>query len=138
MINVSVIGVGYWGPNLIRNFVANPHTHIKKCSDLKEDSLDYIRSIYPSLETTIDNQKLSFGTSQDASFYFDTLPAEDFYFYVIIASDGFRNSSHSNCEYVQYALPSLSEFVIKTSLILSMSILVIVFSTVHKKKRKLD
>jgi len=58
MINVSVIGVGYWGPNLIRNFVSNPHTHIAKCSDLKEERLKYIRNIYPSLETTTDYKKV--------------------------------------------------------------------------------
>ena len=58
MINVSVIGVGYWGPNLIRNFVSNPHTHITKCSDLKEERLKYIRNIYPSLETTTDYKKV--------------------------------------------------------------------------------
>ena len=37
MINVAVIGVGYWGPNLIRNFVANPDINMKICCDLKEE-----------------------------------------------------------------------------------------------------
>jgi predicted dehydrogenase len=54
MINVSVIGVGYWGPNLIRNFVANPNTQIDTCSDLKQDRLNFIRSRYPSLKVSTD------------------------------------------------------------------------------------
>ena len=45
MINVSVIGVGYWGPNLIRNFVANPQTNIEFCCDLKEERLKAISKI---------------------------------------------------------------------------------------------
>lgn len=54
MINVGVIGVGYWGPNLIRNFISNPRTQINLCCDVKEDRLKYIRSNYPSLHTTAD------------------------------------------------------------------------------------
>ena len=58
MINVSVIGVGYWGPNLIRNFVTNPHTHINSVCDVKPERLEYIRRLYPFLETTIDYRDL--------------------------------------------------------------------------------
>ncbi len=54
MINVGVIGVGYWGPNLIRNFVANPDTDIQICCDLNRDRLKYISSLYPALSTTGD------------------------------------------------------------------------------------
>jgi predicted dehydrogenase len=52
MIKVGVIGVGYWGPNLIRNFVANSNTEMKACCDLKKERLDYINSLYPAIETT--------------------------------------------------------------------------------------
>ncbi len=52
MINVGVIGVGYWGPNLIRNFMANPATDVKMCSDLKKERLTYIESLYPAIKTT--------------------------------------------------------------------------------------
>jgi predicted dehydrogenase len=58
MINVSVIGVGYWGPNLIRNFVANPKTNIEVCCDLKEERLNAIRKIYPSLNITTDFEEI--------------------------------------------------------------------------------
>ncbi|GAB4363331.1 MAG: Gfo/Idh/MocA family oxidoreductase [Calditrichia bacterium] len=54
MFTVGVIGVGYWGPNLIRNFIMNPKTRMKSCCDLKTNRLHYIRSIYPSLETFTD------------------------------------------------------------------------------------
>ncbi len=58
MINIGVIGVGYWGPNLIRNFVANPETDIQICCDLNRDRLKYITSLYPALSTTIDYQEV--------------------------------------------------------------------------------
>jgi len=49
-----VIGVGYWGPNLIRNFISNPSTNIEFVCDLNEYRLNKIKQIYPSLRTFID------------------------------------------------------------------------------------
>ncbi len=54
MINVGVVGVGYWGPNIIRNFISNKKTNISTCCDLNQQRLDNIKSIYPSLEITKD------------------------------------------------------------------------------------
>jgi predicted dehydrogenase len=58
MINVAVIGIGYWGPNLVRNFVANPKTHINTCCDLNQDRLNLIRRFYPSLKTKKDYREI--------------------------------------------------------------------------------
>jgi predicted dehydrogenase len=52
MLKVGVIGVGYWGPNLIRNFIANPDTEMKMCCDLRRERLDYITSLYPTIQVT--------------------------------------------------------------------------------------
>jgi predicted dehydrogenase len=52
MIRVGIIGVGYWGPNLIRNFVASADTEMVSCCDLKQERLDYIKSLYPTINTT--------------------------------------------------------------------------------------
>lgn len=52
MINIGLIGVGYWGPNLIQNFVAHPNTQVQLCCDLKSDRLDFIKNTYPFLQTT--------------------------------------------------------------------------------------
>ncbi|MCB0281455.1 MAG: Gfo/Idh/MocA family oxidoreductase [Calditrichae bacterium] len=54
MINVGVIGVGYWGPNIIRNFYAHPKTNVVKCSDLRDERLAYVKKTYPVIETTKD------------------------------------------------------------------------------------
>lgn len=58
MINIGVIGVGYWGPNLIRNFVANPDTKMQICCDLNSDRLKYINSLYPAISTTLDYKEI--------------------------------------------------------------------------------
>ena len=58
MVHAAVIGVGYWGPNIIRNFVANQSIRIDYCSDLKQERLDYIQSLYPSIKTTTDYMEI--------------------------------------------------------------------------------
>jgi len=58
MINVGVIGVGYWGPNLIRNFIKNPHTHVNVICDLRTERLDSLRQIYPSLKAVQDYREV--------------------------------------------------------------------------------
>jgi predicted dehydrogenase len=52
MINVAVVGVGYWGPNMIRNFYAHPETNVKVCCDLKEDRLRFIQNSFPAVAVT--------------------------------------------------------------------------------------
>jgi ribosomal protein L31 len=66
--------------------------------------------------------------------YVDTLPSEDIYFYVIVASDGLRNSTHSNCEYVKYELPTLYEFFLLSSLIIGLPVFLFVVTRIRKKR----
>jgi predicted dehydrogenase len=54
MINVSVIGIGYWGPNIIRNFVYHPETQIEHVCDLDSKRIDRMRLIYPFLKGNTD------------------------------------------------------------------------------------
>jgi predicted dehydrogenase len=52
MINVAVTGVGYWGPNIIRNFYGHPETNVKTCCDLRDERLDFVKNSYPAIATT--------------------------------------------------------------------------------------
>lgn len=52
MIKVGVIGCGYWGPNLIRNFVVCPETELLWVCDLDEKRLKKVSSPYPGLRQT--------------------------------------------------------------------------------------
>lgn len=49
MIRVAVVGAGYWGPNLIRNFVACPDTQLVAVCDRDERSLDKALRGYPGV-----------------------------------------------------------------------------------------
>ena len=53
-INVSQIGVGYWGPNLLRNLFLNKNCSIKTVVDLSSSRRKYVRSYYPSIEVNND------------------------------------------------------------------------------------
>jgi predicted dehydrogenase len=57
-IKVGVIGCGYWGPNLIRNFNENDHTDIRYACDIDPKSLQKIKLRYPSVLTTSDCRDL--------------------------------------------------------------------------------
>jgi predicted dehydrogenase len=52
--NIAVIGCGYWGPNLIRNFRAQPGCIVKTICDLSQERLDHIKGLYPEVEATSD------------------------------------------------------------------------------------
>lgn len=58
MINVGVIGYGYWGPNMVRNFYANQDAKVLKVSDLSKDRLALVESGYPTIKTTTDFKEL--------------------------------------------------------------------------------
>ena len=58
MINIAVIGCGYWGPNLIRNFVTYPGTKLVWACDLDEKRLEKVLKPYPGVRPTTDLDKI--------------------------------------------------------------------------------
>jgi predicted dehydrogenase len=51
MIRVGVIGYGYWGPNLVRNFMLAPGSAVTRVCDLSEERLTPLHKLYPGLRT---------------------------------------------------------------------------------------
>ncbi len=49
---IGVVGAGYWGPNIIRNFNALPDVTVKTVCDQDSERLGYIRELYRGIETT--------------------------------------------------------------------------------------
>lgn len=66
MIKVGVIGYGYWGPNLVRNFMAAPGSSVEAVCDLKEERLAPLRKLYPSVRTSNDTRELIRDPTVDA------------------------------------------------------------------------
>jgi predicted dehydrogenase len=52
VLNIGVIGYGYWGPNVVRNFYNNPDACVVSVCDLSVKSLQRVQQMYPSMETT--------------------------------------------------------------------------------------
>ncbi len=52
--SVAIVGCGYWGPNLIRNFFASPHFRVAMVVEKDASRLDAISAVYPSLPTSQD------------------------------------------------------------------------------------
>jgi predicted dehydrogenase len=54
LFNISVIGYGYWGPNLVRNFSSVPGVQVKTVADLDTACLDRVKQLNPAIEVTTD------------------------------------------------------------------------------------
>jgi len=52
MLRIGVIGYGYWGPNIVRNFVAAEGASVVSVCDVSPKSLERVKSAYPGLSTT--------------------------------------------------------------------------------------
>jgi predicted dehydrogenase len=64
-LQVGVIGCGYWGPNLIRNFVEIPASNVRAIADLDGERLAHIKSRFPTVTPTKNYRDL-FDMSLDA------------------------------------------------------------------------
>ncbi|MDP6506148.1 MAG: Gfo/Idh/MocA family oxidoreductase, partial [Planctomycetota bacterium] len=58
MVGIGLVGYGYWGPNLLRNFVETPDATVIAVCDLNQDCLDLVQARYPSIKTTKNTQEL--------------------------------------------------------------------------------
>jgi predicted dehydrogenase len=54
MIKVGVIGYGYWGPNIVRNFHGQNHTRVEMLCDKNTDALARAKRNYPAIQVTTD------------------------------------------------------------------------------------
>ncbi len=54
IINIGVIGYGYWGPNLVRNFAEIPGAQVRTVSDFKPELLAKVQARYPTIQITTD------------------------------------------------------------------------------------
>ena len=52
MLKLGIIGCGYWGPNLVRNFNNVQDAEMAYCADIDESRLSHIKSQYPKISVT--------------------------------------------------------------------------------------
>lgn len=65
-LRVGVVGLGYWGPNLLRNFMTHPDTTVHTACDADADRLEFVRSTYPGAHVTTDFAHVLDDDSVDA------------------------------------------------------------------------
>ena len=58
MINIGVIGYGYWGPNLVRNFMNNSDTCVLTVCDVTKTRLEKVKTLYPNIGITLNSEEL--------------------------------------------------------------------------------
>jgi len=61
MIKNGIIGYGYWGPNLVRNFSGNKNYQIAKVADSRQERLDLLKRNSPTIAITPNPNEMSSG-----------------------------------------------------------------------------
>jgi predicted dehydrogenase len=65
-INVGVIGYGYWGPNIVRNFFGAANCTVRKVADARPERLKQLNKIFPSIIGVADASELISDPGIDA------------------------------------------------------------------------
>ena len=65
-INIGVIGYGYWGPNIVRNFFSTSSCTIKMVADGRQDRLNLLAKIFPSIQGVRDADEIINNKEVDA------------------------------------------------------------------------
>lgn len=66
MINIGIVGYGYWGPNLVRNFAETPGGNVAAVADLDTAKLAIVQRRFPAVKTTTDFRELLNDPAIDA------------------------------------------------------------------------
>ncbi len=66
MLRVGVIGYGYWGPNIVRNFRGLDGSHVELVCDQREESLKKARHAFPEINLCTDSAELLRSPKIDA------------------------------------------------------------------------
>lgn len=65
-IKVGVVGCGYWGPNLIRNFRSLQDCQLKTMCDISEARLKHLKGLYPEVGCETKYDRMLEGDAHDA------------------------------------------------------------------------
>ena len=66
MTKIAQIGVGYWGPNLLRNLMANERCEVITVVDKSSKRQEYVKRLYPKIHVTEDVEEIFQNSEIDA------------------------------------------------------------------------
>lgn len=88
-INLGLIGYGYWGPNLLRNFMATDSCNVMTVCDFRKERLDQVVKLNPSLNITNDIKEVCDNPSINA-----VIIATPVYSHFELAKRALNNGKH--------------------------------------------
>jgi predicted dehydrogenase len=65
-IKVGVIGYGYWGPNIVRNFFVTPDCTVRMVADGRQERLNLLAKTFPSIQGVKDAEDIIGSSEVDA------------------------------------------------------------------------
>jgi predicted dehydrogenase len=65
-INIGVIGYGYWGPNIVRNFFATAACTVKMVADGRPERLKALAKVFPAIQGVPDAEDIITSSAIDA------------------------------------------------------------------------
>src|SRR6266404_5716154 len=66
MVRIGVIGYGYWGPNIVRNFRSARGAEVKMVCDKRADSLQRVKQAFPEVAITTNDADILTSPEIDA------------------------------------------------------------------------
>jgi predicted dehydrogenase len=66
MVNVGIIGYGYWGPNLVRNFFAAKDCCVVAVADARSERLQQLKMVFPTIVGVKDAKDIIYDPDIDA------------------------------------------------------------------------
>ena len=66
MIRIGVLGYGYWGPNIVRNFHAHEQSKVVLVCDKSMKAGESLRKVYPTIPFTADENEVLNSVNVDA------------------------------------------------------------------------
>src|SRR5690349_19466899 len=57
-VNMGVIGCGYWGPNLVRNFRSLADCRVKAICDINPQRLKHLKALYPEIQGMLEWEQI--------------------------------------------------------------------------------
>ena len=63
---VAQAGIGYWGPNILRNLAGNPRCRVKTAVDFSEERRSFVSRLYPGVNATADPEAIFADEEIDA------------------------------------------------------------------------
>jgi predicted dehydrogenase len=66
VVGIAVVGLGYWGPNLVRNVATQPRAELRWICDAREEALREMSARYPAAKMTVNYEEILADPALDA------------------------------------------------------------------------